>query len=180
MSLNALASQELRRRAGARPGTRPQPGAVAEGVRAAPEPDERGMGNALAALVNFIPTEVVTLYVAALSAQQPLLEATGFFDARWILWSFAGLTPALLLLIYVSKVAASGARLPGPGAWPWWKMCAATVAFIVWALAVPGNPYLSGAASAVAGLGAMLTSSLLQLMTPIFERPLPAGSADGG
>jgi hypothetical protein len=59
-------------------------------------------------------------------------------------------------------------------------MCAATVAFIVWALAVPGNPYLSGAASAIAGLGAMLTSSLLQLMTPIFERPVTAGPADGG
>jgi hypothetical protein len=58
-------------------------------------------------------------------------------------------------------------------------MCAATIAFLVWALAVPGNPYLAGTASAVAGLGAMLTSSLLHLVTPIFERPLPSGQTGG-
>jgi hypothetical protein len=180
MSLNALTEQELRRRSNRTRGGRQQSGAVVpESAGAAADAGDGRVGNALAALIGYIPTEVITLYVAALSAQQAVLDATGFFDARWTLWCFTALTPALLLLIYLSKVAAGGGSLPGPRAWPWWKMCAASIAFIVWALAVPGNPYLTGTASAVAGLGAMLTSSLLHLVTPIFERPAP-GTADAG
>jgi hypothetical protein len=38
---------------------------------------------------------------------------------------------------------------------------------------VPGNPYLKDEASAVAALGAMLVSTLLNILTPIFERPAP-------
>ena len=72
-----------------------------------------------------------------------------------------------------SKAAAAGELLPGPKQWPWWKMCAATIAFFVWALAVPGNPYLKDEASAIAALGAMLVSTLLNILTPIFERPAP-------
>jgi hypothetical protein len=123
-------------------------------------------------LVGYIPTEIVTLYVAALSAQTALHTAA--INAVTILWFFVGLTPVLLLLIYLSKVAASGGPLPGPRLWPWWKMAAATIAFFVWALAVPGNPYLREPASAVAGLGAMIASTLLSVVSPIFERPAAA------
>jgi hypothetical protein len=186
MSLNALTNQEIARRT---PPTTRVParrdGFVNEAVggdteETGPAKDDR-VTNALTALVGYIPTEVITLYVAALSAEQPLRAATGFFDARWILWTFALLTPALLLLIYVSKIASAGGALPRPPAWPWWKMSAATIAFLVWAVAVPGNPYLQGTASAVAGLGAMLVSTLLHLVTPIFERPVvPGRSAPAG
>jgi hypothetical protein len=185
MSLNALTNQEIARRTPET--TRPRVargGFVNEAVGGGEPADDEAVPaaakddrvtNALTALVGYIPTEVITLYVAALSAEQPLREATGFFDARWILWSFALLTPALLLLIYVSKIASAGGALPRPPAWPWWKMSAATIAFLVWAVAVPGNPYLQGTASAVAGLGAMLVSTMLHLVTPIFERPVAPG-----
>lgn len=172
MSLNALSSQELvrrgfvstaRRTRGISPETDSDPGGR-------PADDSR-VTTALNALVGYIPTEIVTLYVAALSAQTALHAAAAAIDAVTILWFFVGLTPVLLLLIYLSKVAASGGPLPGPKLWPWWKMVAATIAFFVWALAVPGNPYLREPASAVAGLGAMITSTLLSVVTPIFERP---------
>lgn len=182
MSLNALTTQEIRRRGRLRQDAR-QRTAGAPPETAPPDVPSARAGedritNALTALIGYIPTEVITLYVAALSAEQALRDATGFVDAVWILWFFVALTPALLLLIFVSKLAAAGAPLPGPRSWPWWKMIAATIAFMVWALAVPGNPYLRGTASAVAGLGAMLTSTLLHLVTPIFERPAPGQSGD--
>ena len=175
MSLNALSSHELVRR-GIAPWTRARRGGGLESVtdaEAAPARDDNRVTNALNALVGYIPTEVVTLYVAALSAEAALHSTFTVIDAATILWFFVALTPLLLLLIYLSKVAATGDKLPGPREWPWWKMCAATIAFFVWALAVPGNPYLREAAAAVAGLGAMLVSTLLSVMTPIFERPAP-------
>ena len=175
MSLNALSSHELVRR-GIAPWSRRGRSAGLESAGdqdRRPINDENRVTNALNALVGYIPTEVITLYVAALSAEAALHAAFPRIDAATILWFFVVLTPLLLLLIYLSKVAATGDKLPGPRLWPWWKMCAATVAFFVWALAVPGNPYLKDAASAVAGLGAMLTSTLLSVMTPIFERPAP-------
>jgi hypothetical protein len=178
MSLNALSSHELVRR-GLAPWTRARRGGGLESagpadVRAAgPALEENRVTSALNALVGYIPTEVITLYVAALSAESALHSTFGFIDAAAILWFFVALTPLLLLLIYVSKVAATGDKLPGPAIWPWWKMCAATIAFFVWALAVPGNPYLKDMTAAVSGLGAMLVSTLLSVMTPIFERPAP-------
>jgi hypothetical protein len=175
MSLNALSSQELVRR-GIAPWTRTRRSGGLEsagGDDARPAQEENRVTNALNALVGYIPTEVITLYVAALSAQAALHAAFNAIDATTILWFFVALTPVLLLLIYLSKVAATGDALPGPKQWPWWKMCAATIAFFVWALAVPGNPYLKDAAAAVAGLGAMLVSTLLNIVTPIFERPAP-------
>ncbi|HYN06965.1 MAG TPA: hypothetical protein VES67_06220 [Vicinamibacterales bacterium] len=175
MSLNALSSHELIRR-GIAPWTRTRRSGNLESAAdsdARPAADENRVTNALNALVGYIPTEVITLYVAALSAETALHSTFQIIDAAKILWFFVGLTPALLLLIYLSKVAATGDALPGPGKWPWWKMCAATIAFFVWALAVPGNPYLKDAAAAISGVGAMLVSTLLSIVTPIFERPAP-------
>lgn len=175
MSLNALTSNEIVRR-GLAPWTRAR---RTGGLESAGEPDARPgaennrVTNALNLLVGYVPTEVITLYVAALSAQAAIHATFAFVDALTILWFFVGLTPLLLLLIYISKVAATGDKLPGPALWPWWKMFAATVAFFVWAIAVPGNPYLKDMTAAVAGFGAMLVSTLLNVLTPIFERPAP-------
>jgi hypothetical protein len=176
MSLNVLSSQELVRR-GLAPWTRARRSGTLESAEweAAPAVEDNRVTNALTALVGYIPTEVITLYVAALSARAAIYATLPFMDAAAILWFFVGLTPLLLLLIYLSKVAATGDRLPGPSRWPWWKMFAASVAFFVWALAVPGNPYLADTGAAVAGVGAMLVSTLLTILTPIFERPAPGG-----
>jgi hypothetical protein len=177
MSLNALTSSEIVRR-GLAPWTRTERAggleSRAEGGARPAAADTNRVTSALNMLVGYVPTEVITLYVAALSAEAALRATFGFIDAAAILWFFVALTPVLLLLIYVSKVAATGDALPGPALWPWWKMFAATVAFFVWALAVPGNPYLKDMTAAVAGLGAMLVSTLLNVLTPIFERPAPS------
>lgn len=124
-------------------------------------------------LVKYIPTEVITLYVATLSAAPALQELFPRIRTNDIYWAFTIMTPLLLMLIYINKRATSGLTpVPPTNRWPWWKLFAATVAFMVWALAVPGNPYVSGSTAAVlAGLGAVFISMLLNLLEPIFEKP---------
>lgn len=128
--------------------------------------------NSLNLLVKYIPTEVITLYVATLSATPALQELIPGVQTRDIYWAFTIVTPMLLFLVYVNKRATSGMTpVPEMREWPWWKLGAATVAFMVWALAVPGNPYVSGETAAViAALGAVFISMILNLLEPIVER----------
>lgn len=124
-------------------------------------------------LVKYIPTEVITLYVATLSAAPALQDVFPNVGTNDIYWGFTIITPLLLFLVYVNKRATSGLRpiVPQAREWPWWKLFAATVAFMVWALAVPGNPYVPGETAAVlAALGAVFISMLLNLLEPVFER----------
>ncbi len=124
-------------------------------------------------LVKYIPTEVITLYVATLSAAPALQDVFPRMQTRDIYWAFTIVTPLLLLLVYINKRVTSGLTpLPSDRRdWPWWKLIAATLAFMVWALAVPGNPYVSGETAAViAALGAVFISMILNLLEPLFER----------
>ncbi len=143
---------------------------------------DNDVSNTLSTLVKYIPTEVVTLYVAAASATQAVRSAIPSFDGRITYWAFAVLTPVILILVYAGKRASSGLPvLPPVAQWPWWRMVAATIAFLVWGLAVPGNPYVVGDAGAVAaGFGAIVISTLLSLLEPIFERPTPMVPSGAG
>jgi hypothetical protein len=141
------------------------------------------VNNTVNALVKYIPTEVVTLYVAAVSATPSLKTSFTFISSGLIYWLFAVMTPVVLLLIYASKRASEGLTvLPPVKELPYWKMAAATVAFLVWALAVPGNPYIIGeGGGVVAGFGAVFISTVMSLLEPIFERPVsnPAPTPQG-
>lgn len=174
MSLNSLTSDELRHERVSAPATvAAGPGEVA--ADAAPPrvtEEDNKVTSALEMLTKYIPTESITLYVAAVSAAPAIASITGGKVTGVILyWGFAILTPLLLLLVLMSKRASDG-QPPVPERWPWWKLVAATIAFLVWALAVPNNPYTQGdAAAVVAGFGAILISSLLSLLEPLFDRP---------
>ncbi len=183
MSINSITNDELRRWHSAQP----QPiskgldlsipsEAHARQIAAASGIQDNQVAITLNALVKYIPTEIVTLYVAASSTTQSLQTAMPFIDARLLYWGFTALTPLLLVLMYASKRASDGLPvLPKAREMPWWKMSAATVAFMVWALAVPGNPYVVGnGAPIIASFGAIIISTLLSLLEPIFERPFPA------
>jgi uncharacterized membrane protein YdcZ (DUF606 family) len=86
-------------------------------------------------------------------------------------WFFVALTPVLLLLVLAGKRRSEGfSALPSLRDWPWWKLVASTVAFLVWALAIPATPYLaSSQGKVVAAFGALLVSTFLTLLEPIFE-----------
>ncbi len=140
--------------------------------RLSSEADENNMvTGSLNLLVKYIPTEVITLYVATLSATPALQEVFPRVQTGDIYWGFTIITPLLLFLVYVNKRATAGLTpVPTAQEWPWWKLFAATVAFMVWALAVPGNPYVSGDTAAVlAALGAVFISMILNLLEPVFE-----------
>jgi hypothetical protein len=175
MSINGLTNDELRRRMDFKQQ------AVTKDLVAANPPAraftevairDNAVSGTINALVKYIPTEVVTLYVAAASATPALTATLPFIDARLTYWAFALFTPVFLLLLYASKRASNNLPpLPPLRQLPWWKMIAATVAYLVWALAVPGNPYVpSEAAAVIAGFGAVAISTVLSLLEPIFER----------
>ncbi len=58
------------------------------------------------------------------------------------------------------------------------KMFAATAAFLVWALAVPAAPTYPRNERARAGFGAIIISTFLSLLEPIFERPASKSSTE--
>lgn len=129
-------------------------------------------------LIKYIPTESITLYVAAVSAA-PALKAFAPRIEVTVYWLFGLLTPILFALILIGKRKAAGGNQTGVfGNWPWWKTIAATVAFLVWALAVPGPPDIPyDTSGAIAGVFALFISTFLSILEPIFERPPAADGA---
>lgn len=161
MSISSLVDEELVRR-----------GTVTVTFGTGQQKSEPKTSAAFEALARYIPTEVVTLYIAAASAMAALKEALPGVNENNTYWFFVIVTPVVFLVVYVGKrLANQQPALPPLGQWPWWKLVAATVAFAVWALAVPTTPYLTGAAGgAVAAFFATFVSVLLSLLAPIFER----------
>jgi len=141
-----------------------EPVAIAEPVQPGPA------SNALDALTRYIPTESVTLYVASASAMAALQETFGITAAS-VYWFFVIFTPILFLIIFTGKRKEAKLTLfPPINQWPWFKLVASTVAFAVWGLAIPTTPYLHGVAGgSIAAFGALLISTFLALLQPIFE-----------
>lgn len=172
MGINSLADLEMRRQQPAMPQVAAEDGAAMPTAlvqdQAVPPIPQSQIGNALDLLTKYIPTEVITLYVAAVSAFAILPAKEQI--APIVYWVAALLTPIFLVLVLMNKQAAAG-QSPIPKPWPWWRMAAATIAFLVWALAVPGNPYVTtDAMHVVAGFGAIFISTILSLLDPIFVR----------
>jgi hypothetical protein len=173
MSINALTNDALKRNADFR-----QAAAAAEGERR-PRADiedaaqNNQVTNALSALTKYIPTEAVTLYIAAVSATVALKEIFPFVTDIGMYWFFAAFTPIFLFITFLGKRRAAGlAALPSAREWPWWDMVAATVAFLIWALAVPGNQLLdTPTGGVVAGFLAIFVSTILSGIESFFRRP---------
>jgi hypothetical protein len=121
-------------------------------------------------LTRYLPTETITLFVAALSAYATLPAAVQAQVSPWALYAgFAALTPALLLaLTYIKQreaEAASGAP-PQPFRPHPWPPIASLIAFLVWALSVPGLPpdEVAKAWGGFIAFGALSISTLLSLV----------------
>jgi hypothetical protein len=141
------------------------------------QPMEGGQGStALDNLIKYIPTEAVTLYLATVSFIASLEAKLKQAITPLVFWLFVALTPLLFLLIYIGKRRSAGLKaLPDVKDFPWWKLIASIIAFSVWALAVPGGPYLSGTmAGALAAFLALFVSTFLSVLEPVFERPASA------
>ena len=123
--------------------------------------------NAANALAKYIPKEVVTLYIAGLSAGPAFKSVLGFGNRALFYWAFVVITGPLYLFVYLSFLRANQKPIPPWRRWPWWRLVASVIAFATWALAVPGNSLISGTAGGlVAGFMALIVSTLLTLADP--------------
>jgi hypothetical protein len=96
--------------------------------------------NAIAAIVNHIPTEVVTGYVAILAivATAPRLVQWGVFAFFFVV------TPFFYWLAFSNELKARHKRVPWrPSAWPRRNMAVTTFAFLAWAVVLPNSPMLT-------------------------------------
>lgn len=127
---------------------------------------------ALNVLFGYMPTEVVTLYVAVLAAVQKREIAT----ADWIaFWVFLVATPLVVWLVFGAKLKAASRPLPiAFRTWPLWEMVAATVSFAAWAFGLPHSPFSACPwySAALSGLALVTASAVLGLLAPFFQRPL--------
>lgn len=116
-------------------------------------------------LTKYIPTETVTLYIAAMAIKDQLAGLHLGITPISIYAAGAILTPLILFLIAYGKARAGGGAFSAVTLV--WPASAAVIAYLVWALAIPGlidNP----AIMVVAGFGAVLVSTFLALFEPVF------------
>src|SRR5215203_4035698 len=132
--------------------------------------------SALETIMTYIPGEIVTTYVAVVAVLPPVTDgvSTGASVTAWVVFFvFLALTPIVSWLIYAAK--AVNANEPPPWAianWPKWEMTAATVAYVIWAAALPDNPFNGFAwySAGVAGIILLVCSMMLGLIAPIFTQ----------
>jgi len=122
--------------------------------------------------VAYIPTEVVTTYVAAVAAlgtvaSQSQLEQWATF------WVFLGFTPLTTWTIFAVKLKSRDAlsQMRDLRLWPWWELFAASLAFTVWAYALPGSPFerFSWYKPGLGTAGLLFVSFFLAMFAPLFR-----------
>ncbi len=142
------------------------------GVPAGNPPKETATEKALNTLFGYIPTEVVTLYVAVLAAIGQKGTVT---CAEWATFgSFLLACPVVFWLTYAAKLKNHQQPLPlHYSTWPIWEMSAATVSFGTWAFALPESPFseFKWYSSALSGVTVLITSTVLGLIAPLFQQP---------
>ena len=163
--------EEMARAATAASSIAPQPGT---GI---PSPAAPPAGSDVTAFLKtattYIPTEVVTVYVALTNAIEHRGCGSPSLVAAFLLFLLA--TPALVLVVYASRLHADKRPAPWPlRQWPVFEMVAATVAFVAWALALSVNPVAACPwfSTAVAGVGLVGVTAILGVAAPLFQKPL--------
>jgi hypothetical protein len=145
-------------------------------------PSASPIDTALNLLIGYIPTEVLTLYVAVLAAiKQTNQVPNQVTQAMWTtFWVFLILTPIVVWLVYAGKLIEAKTEnnplpISGFGACPIWEMIAATIAYCAWAFALPNTPfteYSSWYSAPLSGVVVLATSIVLGLLAPFFQKPL--------
>jgi hypothetical protein len=113
--------------------------------------DGGGITGALSAIEKFVPTEIVGIYVAVAAILIPLAgksETPAAFTvaAAWLATCLV-LTPVYYCIAYATRWKRHTGKLPRPADVPRWPVLAASVAFVVWGLAVSqyvSTPLLCG------------------------------------
>lgn len=190
MGINSMANAALARRPDYPP-TGSTPKNIKERVSTAakdPKPEdnqaseESAVSTALKTVTTYIPTEILTLYVALTATLAPLIPEseirnTNFapdYTSRWVIFGiFLLITPAAVWIAFVGKLTAD--RRMWPRTWsqlPKWEMIAASIAFIAWAAALPDSPFgsINYFNDAIAGAIVLITSTALAWLAGLFPQ----------
>ncbi|MGD9713938.1 MAG: hypothetical protein AB7V46_18055 [Thermomicrobiales bacterium] len=137
---------------------------------------------AMNAITTYIPTDVLTLYVAG-SAIFLTTDSAGAsdFDKAW--WIFAGgviATPVVNALVFLAKLRSAGVAIPREVRdWPIWESVAATIAFVFWAAALPATPfsefswYDAAFAGFLLGVVSLFLGLISSIILPTATKPAP-------
>jgi hypothetical protein len=143
----------------------------------ADRPETKGGGSStLAAIAAYIPTEVLTVYVAVVAAVNPAGAPVASRGSAWAAFLvFLVFTPLAVWLVYAGKVRRAGKKLPiSLKRWPKWEMFAATAAYAVWAFAMPETPFseFGWYSTAIAAVAVLVVTTALGLAAPVVAQPL--------
>ncbi len=134
--------------------------------------------DALGAIVAYFPTEINVTYTAVIAALSGTLSTSR--AGQWVaFWCFLAATPIVTWLVYAARVRQSGAELPlDPRRWPVLEMSISTVAFVVWAGALPESPLqqVKNYSPAVAGVMVLVVTAALGLAAPVLGRQVKVNS----
>jgi hypothetical protein len=145
MSLNAAANAALARRPDYPPESQ-TPGDLPDVAKAATTnpPGDQTTATTLQAITLYIPTEVITLYVALVAALGPIATKNpDGMGGRWVAFGvFILFTPIAQWMTFAAKLRGDDKPLPkSVKSWPKWEMIASTLAFLAWAVALPNSPF---------------------------------------
>jgi hypothetical protein len=143
----------------------------------ADKPGTQSIGTStLAAIAAYIPTEVLTVYVAVVAALSPGAGAAVPASAGWIAFLiFLVFTPLVVWLVSAGKVRRAGKAAPvALNQWPKWEMFAATLAYSAWAFALPQTPFseFGWYSAAIAAVGVLVATTALGLVAPVAAQSL--------
>jgi len=181
MSITSLAEVAYVRRTDVAVSEIQAPASLTEGlnrielVTAATPNAQTAISTALKVIVTYIPTEILTLYVAILAVMRTPDQIDS--PLRLVFYSFLIVTPLVVWLVYAAKCKGGGKKLPlAPRSWPFWEMFAAAAAYTAWALAMSDNPFVlsSWYSSGLAAILLLIVSTFLGLLAPLFQRPIPS------
>lgn len=133
----------------------------------------KNAANAVEQLTRYIPTEIVTLYIAWWAVLEKVNAAD---QVRW--WSFFVfliLTPIVAWMIFAAKVVGRKEPIPWDWKlWPKWKFGAATAAYVVWVFSLPKSVFATFKwyDPVYAGFAILLTTIMLGILGGIFD-PIP-------
>ncbi len=178
MSATSMANVAILRAAKERP-------AGARGPARAPDVDsDNAFTSAMKAVTTYIPTDVLTLYVAGsaifLSTDLSQNQAPDY-DKAWLI--FAGgviATPVVNALVFMAKLRSAGIDIPRKVRnWPIWESVAATIAFVFWAAALPATPfadfswYDAAFAGFLLGVVSLFLGLISSIILPTATKPAP-------
>lgn len=178
MSLNAAANAALARRPDYPPADQ-TPSNLPDVAKAAATnpPGSQTTATTLQTITLYIPTEVITLYVALVAALGPIAAKNpDGMGGRWVAFGvFVLFTPIAQSMTFASKLRGDNKPLPkSVNSWPKWEMIASTLAFLAWAVALPNSPFsvLGWYSPAVAGVFVLAGSTILGMVAPLFQQRL--------